>query len=58
LKGAAATDLYGARAKNGAIIITTKKGKKGITAITFNSSLRYDNVLKLPDLQNEYSQGN
>ena len=59
LKGAAAAALYGARAKNGAIIITTKRGKKnsGIS-VTVNSSLRFDNVLKLPDFQNEYAQGN
>lgn len=58
LKGAAATALYGARAKDGAIIITTKKGRKGQTSVTFNSSMRFDNVLKFPDLQNEYAQGN
>ncbi len=58
LKGAAATALYGARAKNGAIIITTKKGTKGSKlSVEVNSSTRFDSVLKLPDFQNEYSQG-
>ncbi|MEQ7798354.1 SusC/RagA family TonB-linked outer membrane protein [Pedobacter sp. ASV1-7] len=57
LKGAAATALYGARAKNGAIVITTKKGKKGQASVSFNSSTRFDNVLKLPKFQNEYAQG-
>ncbi len=57
LKGAAATALYGARAKNGAIIITTKKGKKGATNVSVNSSTRFDNPLKLPEFQNEYAQG-
>ncbi|MCD0487392.1 SusC/RagA family TonB-linked outer membrane protein [Pedobacter sp. MC2016-14] len=57
LKGAAATALYGARAKNGAIVITTKRGAKGQSSISFNSSARFDNILKLPDLQNEYAQG-
>lgn len=57
LKGAAATALYGARAKNGAIIITTKRGKKGAPVVRFNSSVRFDNVLRLPDFQNEYAQG-
>jgi TonB-linked SusC/RagA family outer membrane protein len=57
LKGAAATALYGARAKNGAIVITTKKGKKGQASVSFNSSTRFDNVLKLPNFQNEYAQG-
>ena len=58
LKGAAATALYGARAKDGAIIITTKKGKKGQTSIILNSSARMDKISQLPDLQNEYAQGN
>lgn len=58
LKGAAATALYGARARDGAVIITTKRGKKGQTSITLNSSARMDKILILPDLQNEYAQGN
>lgn len=58
LKGSSATALYGARAKNGAIVITTKKGKKGsTTSVEVNSSVRFDNALKLPDFQNEYAQG-
>lgn len=57
LKGAAATALYGARAKNGAIIITTKRGKKGASTVRFNSSVRFDSPLRLPDFQNEYAQG-
>ena len=57
LKGAAATALYGARAKNGAIVITTKRGAKGQSSISFNSTTRFDNLLKLPELQNEYAQG-
>lgn len=57
LKGASATALYGARAKNGAIIITTKKGKNGRSNVTVNSSTRFDKVLKLPKFQNEYAQG-
>ena len=59
LKGAAAAALYGSLAKNGAVIITTKKGKKGAkTNISVNSSVRFDNILKLPEFQNEYAQGN
>lgn len=58
LKGAAAAALYGSRAKDGAIIITTKKGnRKGATNVSVNSSLRFDNPLRLPDFQNEYAQG-
>ncbi len=58
LKGAAASALYGARAKNGAVIITTKKGAQGRLSIEVNSSLRFDTPLRLPDFQNEYAQGN
>jgi TonB-linked SusC/RagA family outer membrane protein len=58
LKGASATALYGARAKDGAIIITTKRGRKGQTSISINSSVRMDKVLMLPELQNEFAQGN
>ncbi len=58
LKGAAATALYGARAKDGAIIITTKKGSRmQKTSVSINSSIRFDNVLRLPDFQNSYAQG-
>ncbi|MEX0988559.1 MAG: SusC/RagA family TonB-linked outer membrane protein [Bacteroidales bacterium] len=57
LKGSAATALYGARAKNGAIIITTKRGKAGTMQVQLNSSYRWDTPLKLPEFQNEYAQG-
>ena len=58
LKGAAASALYGQRAKNGAIIITTKRGKPGQSGfLTINSSVRLDEAFKLPDFQNEYAQG-
>ncbi len=57
LKGAAATVLYGIRAANGAIIITTKKGSKGKPVVTLNSSMRMDQVNKLPALQSTYAQG-
>jgi TonB-dependent SusC/RagA subfamily outer membrane receptor len=60
LKGAAATALYGSRAGQGAIIITTKKGKnkKGI-GISFNSSVTFGNADKstLPVYQNKYGAG-
>lgn len=59
LKGASAAALYGSRASNGALIITTKSGrkqKKGI-GVTFNSSFSIDNVLRWPDYQYEYGQG-
>lgn len=58
LKGPAAAALYGSRASNGALIITTKSGAKGSKAkITFSTTNTFSSVLKLPELQNEYGQG-
>ncbi|GAA4313351.1 SusC/RagA family TonB-linked outer membrane protein [Compostibacter hankyongensis] len=59
LKGPAAAALYGSRASNGAIIITTKRGTKGQkkNEVIVNSSVTFSNILKLPDYQNEYGQG-
>lgn len=60
LKGAAATALYGSRAANGAIIITTKKGRKGKgIGVTVNSSLVAGSVdmETLPKYQNRYGAG-
>ena len=59
LKGPAAAALYGSRASNGALIITTKTGKKGggKTDITFNTTNTFSSILKLPEFQNEYGQG-
>ena len=58
LKGAAATALYGSRAANGVILITTKSGKKqkGI-GIEYNGGVQFENVLRLPQVQNEFGQG-
>ncbi len=58
LKGAAATALYGSRAANGVILITTKSGKKqkGI-GIEYNGGVQFENVLRLPQMQNEFGQG-
>jgi TonB-linked SusC/RagA family outer membrane protein len=58
LKGPAAAALYGSRASNGALIITTKTGTKSAkTSITFNTSNAFSSILKLPEFQNEYGQG-
>ncbi len=60
LKGAGATSLYGSRAANGVIIITTKKGKSGEnkkTEFTVNSSVKFSSPLRIPQLQNVYGQG-
>ena len=59
LKGAAATALYGSRAANGVVLITTKSGKKqnkGI-GVEYNGGLQLESVLRLPQLQNEFGMG-
>ncbi len=59
LKGPGATALYGSRASNGALIITTKSGSKknnGI-GVTVNTNISMNNVLRWPDFQHEYGQG-
>jgi len=57
LKGAAATALYGVRAANGAVIITTKKGKAGDVRVNVSSTLGFEEINKYPDFQEEYGQG-
>ncbi len=58
LKGAAASALYGSRASNGVIMITTKKAKKqqGL-GVEFSSTMGIERVTKLPKLQKEYGGG-
>ncbi|MCR8558918.1 SusC/RagA family TonB-linked outer membrane protein [Mucilaginibacter sp. BJC16-A38] len=56
LKGAAAAALYGSSAANGAILITTKKGKAGQTRIDFNSSTSFENPISLPTTQTQYGR--
>lgn len=58
LKGATAAALYGSRAKNGVILITTKSGKaqKGI-GVEFNSNLTWEQPVILTDWQTEFGQG-
>jgi TonB-linked SusC/RagA family outer membrane protein len=60
LKGASAAALYGIRAANGVIVITTKSGKnlKGKKAeVTYSGTFMADRVLKLPDYQFRWAQG-
>ena len=58
LKGPAAAALYGSRAGNGVVMITTKKGsqRKGL-GISVNSNLTFDNPMETPEMQNMYGQG-
>jgi TonB-linked SusC/RagA family outer membrane protein len=57
LKGGAAAALYGNRANNGAIIITTKSGKEGKAEITINSGISFESVNVIPQVQKLYGGG-
>lgn len=62
LKGASATALYGSRAANGVVLITTKKGKKAAAGkknfgISYSGNLSFSEVYVLPTFQNEFGQG-
>ena len=59
LKGAAATALYGSRALNGAVVITTKSGKggkKGV-GVSFSQTVGFDVIVDHPEIQYEYGYG-
>ena len=54
LTGASAAALYGSSAANGAILITTKKGKEGRLEATFTSSAEFAKAFVMPEFQNTY----
>ena len=58
LKDASATAIYGSRGANGVILITTKRGKKGVSKVEYNGSYSLQNVRRRLDLMNakEYAQ--
>ncbi|MFC2136705.1 SusC/RagA family TonB-linked outer membrane protein [Bacteroidota bacterium] len=61
LKGAAAAALYGSRAKNGVVVITTKSGspkkvEKGLQ-VSVSSSINWEDISNLPEYQNTYGNG-
>ena len=57
LKGPSATALYGSRGQNGVIIIKTKSGKGAKGTVSFNTTVSFEDPLRLPDYQNVYGQG-
>lgn len=57
LNGAGAASLYGSDASNGALIITTKTGKNGVTTIKVGQTTTFETVSFLPKLQKEYGSG-
>ncbi|WP_338872769.1 SusC/RagA family TonB-linked outer membrane protein [Spirosoma sp. SC4-14] len=60
LKGGTAAALYGSRAANGVVVLTTKRGKteKGQVGVSFNTNTFIDTPLRTPRIQNQYGAGN
>ncbi|MFA5819861.1 MAG: SusC/RagA family TonB-linked outer membrane protein [Bacteroidales bacterium] len=58
LKGPEATSLYGVDASNGAIIITTKRGKAGALKVNYSNNFSLVKINKYPEIQQVYGQGN
>jgi len=57
LNGAGAAALYGSDASNGALIVTTKRGKSGKTEIKFSNTTTFESVSFLPQLQKKFGSG-
>ena len=57
LKGASAGALYGSKAANGVVVITTKKGSRGEAKITFKSSYSFDEISERIEMQDTWGQG-
>lgn len=57
LKGASAASLWGSRAANGVIVITTKKGKSGKPTITYSSTYSFDEINVRHPMQESFGQG-
>jgi TonB-linked SusC/RagA family outer membrane protein len=57
LKGQAASAIYGARASNGVILVTTKTGKRGSATVEFNTNFAFDKAIDNTEFQYEYGQG-
>lgn len=55
LKGPEAAALYGIDAANGAIVITTKRGRAGSNGFDYSNDFRIDNMRANPELQNVFS---
>jgi TonB-linked SusC/RagA family outer membrane protein len=58
LKSGTASALYGTLAANGAVVITTKKAKAGVSQVNFSASTSFDRAFRLPPRQQIYKQGN
>ncbi|MDR2533352.1 MAG: SusC/RagA family TonB-linked outer membrane protein [Tannerellaceae bacterium] len=57
LKGPAAAALYGSRAGNGVVMITTRKGTAKGVGVAYNTNYTFETPMQTPELQNAYGQG-
>jgi TonB-linked SusC/RagA family outer membrane protein len=57
LKGPEAAALYGIDAANGAIVITTKRGKAGVGSVNYSNSFRVETIRSKPEIQHVYGIG-
>jgi TonB-linked SusC/RagA family outer membrane protein len=57
LQGAGAAAIYGSQASNGAVIITTKKGKKGVTEVNVSQNIQFTQVAFFPKIQKSFGAG-
>src|SRR3984957_11361519 len=57
LNGASAVALYGSEASNGALLVTTKKGKKGVPQVRLANTSTFQDISSFPKLQKEYGGG-
>lgn len=58
LKDAAASSIYGSRAPFGVILVTTKSGKKGKTAVNYNNNFRVSSPINMPEMMDSYTFAN
>lgn len=57
LKGPEASALYGSDGASGAIIITTRKGKKGLASVYYDNSFKWEKVYRFPETQKVFARG-
>ena len=57
LNGAGAAAVYGSQASNGALIVTTKKGKNGVTQVGFSHTTSIEQVAFFPKMQEKFGAG-
>ncbi len=57
LNGAGAAALYGSQASNGAVIVTTKKGRRGVTSISASNTVTIQEVAFFPKIQEKFGSG-